>query len=99
MIPVSGMNDSIGYQLKEKVSALQEAILSKHPKMPILLQEIHKALKAQPENITLLGEEEIGIIVSGLEIQTGYELAASMTKGSGKSSTAAKIKSLGSEAF
>ena len=93
------MIDADGFVLKEKVAALQEAILSKHPTLPTLLQEIHRTLKAQPENVTLLEDEEIRIIVSGLEIQTGFELAREAGSKSKKSSTAAEIKRLGSDAF
>jgi hypothetical protein len=90
------MND--GFILKEKVASLQEALLSKHPRMPTLLQEIHKTLKQYPEQVTLLEEEEINIIVQGLEKQTGVELVQQTVK-SAKSSATAKIKSLGADAF
>ena len=87
----------IGFELREKVLALQQSILDKHPRMPVLLREIHTALLAQPENVTLMSEEEISILVSGLKVQTGTEFASSMVKGStavSKSMTS-KIKNLG----
>lgn len=88
-------------ELKVKVASLQEALLHKHPTMPTLLREIHTALKKQPENMTLLDEEEINVIVNGLEKQTGFELAQTVTK-SAKSSSAslkAKIANKGIDAF
>ena len=90
-------------QLSERILSLQSAILSKHPTMPSLLQEIWKALKAQPENVTLMSEEEIAIVVQGLQAQTGVSLAASVSK-SAKSPTASaavknKIAQLGLDAF
>jgi hypothetical protein len=88
-----------GFELKEKVAELSTLLLSKHPKMPGLLREIHTTLRAQPENVTLLSEEEIAVIVNGLKVQTGVEFAASVTKGSGQKSAVAKIKSLGADAF
>ena len=72
--------DPILYQLKEKVAAVQAALLAAHPTLPILLAEIHKTLKADPAQVTLLEEEEIGILVSGLEAQTKVEIMTTMTK-------------------
>lgn len=88
-----------GFEVREKVAELSTLLLSKHPKMPVLLREIHTALRAQPENVTLLSEEEISVIVNGLKIQTGVEFAQAATKGSGAKSAVAKIKSLGADAF
>lgn len=88
-------------ELQSKVSLLQEALLHKHPTMPTLLREIHTALKKQPENVTLLSEDEIKVIVNGLEKQTGFELAQTITK-STKSPSAtlkAKIANKGVDAF
>lgn len=90
---------AIGFELQERVQQLATAILDKHPKMPVLLREIHTALLAQPENVTLMSEEEIAIIVSGLKVQTGIEFAASAISGSGKASAISKIKKLGADAF
>ena len=90
---------AVGFELAEKVAALSIAILDKHPRMPVLLREIHTALLAQPENVTLMSEEEIAIIVSGLKVQTGIEFSASAISGAGKNSAIAKIKKLGADAF
>lgn len=89
----------LGFELREKVLSLEQALLERHPRMPVLLREIHTVLRAQPENVTLFSEDEIAILVSGLKIQTGVEFAASATKGSGAKSATAKIKSLGTGAF
>lgn len=87
-------------ELQQKVSELSQLILSKHPRMPTLLREIHTTLRAQPENVTLMSEEEIAVIVSGLKVQTGIEFAASATKkGTAQNSLVSKIKTLGVDAF
>lgn len=90
-------------QLQEKVLSLDSAIKSRHPTMPTLLQEIWRALKAQPENVTLMTEEEIGIVVSGLQQQTNTSLAQSVVKASksasANKSVAAKINQLGLDAI
>lgn len=90
---------SPGFILKEKVASLEAALLSKHPTMPILLAEVHRTLKAQPENMILLTETEIRAIVNGLETQTQVFLAESVGKASKSTSKIANIKAKGSDAF
>lgn len=94
-----GTTPAQGFELKEKVASLSEAILSKHPRMPVLLREIHTTLRTYPEQVTLLEEEEIGIIVAGLQVQTNTAFAAAATKPAAAKSVTAKIKSLGVDAF
>lgn len=86
-------------QLSEKVSALSEAILGRHPTMPTLLREIHTTLRSYPEQVTLLSESEIQVIVSGLSAQTKVAFAASASKPAAAKSLTAKIKALGADAF
>ena len=89
----------ITFQLKEKVASLEAALLSRHPTMPTLLRDIHTALRAQPENVTLLSEEDIKVIVQGLQVQTGNFLAESVSKGSKKPGSVAALKAKGEDAF
>ena len=78
-------------QIQMQVAELQAALLSAHPTLPTLLQQIHAALKADPENVTLLSEEEISVIIQGLSKQTQTAIATSVaTKKSGKA-----LKSIG----
>lgn len=81
-------------QLKEKILSLEQALLSVHPTMPVLLRDIHEKLKQDAEIVTLLSEEEIEIIVRGLKQQTKTELATSLLK-SAKSSTTKSLKKIG----
>lgn len=90
---------SIGLDLKEKVTELESLILSRHPRMPMLLREIHTALRAQPENVTLMSEEEIAIIVSGLSVQTSVEFAKEAVKPAGKNAKLKEIAKLGLDAI
>ena len=62
--------------IKMKIAELSELILNAHPRMPMLLREIHTVLKADPDNVTLLSEEDIGVIVSGLKKQTQTVITA-----------------------
>ncbi len=75
----------IDTNLQMKIASLQEAITSTHPSLPIILRDIHTLLKNDPATVTLLSEDEIGIIVSGLKKQTATEISASAMKQSSKS--------------
>lgn len=79
-------------EIQMKIAELQEALLNAHPTMPLLLRDIHKKLQSDPATVTLLSEEEISIIVSGLKLQTNVELA----NASKSSSAAGKTKSANS---
>jgi len=75
----------ISDQITEKVEALNQALLAQHPTMPGLLREIWQCLKANPEQVTLLEEEEIGVIVNGLKQQVKVEIATVALKTKTKS--------------
>lgn len=77
-------------QVREQILSLQAQLLSAHPQMPVLLSTIHKQLKADPEIVTLLSEEECGIIVSGLKRQTQTEVSVKALSSKSKA-----LKSLG----
>ncbi len=76
-------------QIKSNILELQNALLNAHPSMPTLLRTIHSQLKQNPDCVTLLEAEEIGIIVTGLKRQTGIEITT-------KSSTVSKAKRISS---
>lgn len=63
-------------EVQNKIQELQERLVTAHPTMPVLLQEIHNLLKQQPDNVTLLSDEQINVIVSGLLRSTNTVLAA-----------------------
>lgn len=70
----------LNLEVKSKLDELQQALLSQHPTMPTILRDIHRTLKAQPEQVTLMTEEEIHILIQGLEKQTNSYIAASVSK-------------------
>ena len=78
-------------QIQMQIAELEQAILSAHPTLPTLLQQIHRSIKADPEQVTLLTEEQIGVIVNGLSKQTQTQIATSISSGK-KGKT---IKSIG----
>ena len=81
---------SIPETIRLKIAELQQCILTAHPRLPTLLHEIHKVLEADPDVVTLLDEESIGIIVSGLKKQTATEISTAALKS--KSTKAALTK-------
>ena len=86
-------------ELLSKVQELSELILSKHPRMPTLLREIHTTLRNYPEQVTLLDEQSISVIVSGLQVQTNTVFSQAAISGSGTTSLKKKIAALGTDAF
>ena len=72
------------YQIQEKLVQLQEKLETNVPGIAILLRDIHQTLKADPDTVTLLSEEECSILVRGLKKQTATEIATSALKSGGK---------------
>lgn len=68
------------FEIKEKLAQLENALLEKLPTMPTLLRNIHRSLKADPDIVTLLSEEECSILVQGLKKQTQTEIATKVIK-------------------
>jgi len=68
------------FEVREKLAALEEALISATPNMPTLLRDIHRSLKADPDVVTILTEEECSILVRGLKKQTATEIATSVIK-------------------
>ncbi len=77
-------------ELLERINALEFALNERTPNLPVLLKEIHTALHADPENVTLMTEEQINVIVRGLMAQTNTYIATSIVK----STTTKKLKNL-----
>ena len=67
-------------QIREKILSLQTALTNQHPTMPTLLREIWKTLKENPDQVTLLEEDQIEVIVNGLKKQTNTEIVTAALK-------------------
>lgn len=87
--------EQLGFEVKEKLAALEAALLANHPTMPVLLRDIHSKLMLDKAIVTLMSEEEIQVVVSGLARQTAVEISTSFvgkkTSGGKKKETATKI--------
>lgn len=70
----------LNLEIKTKLDELQQALLSAHPTLPTILRDIHRTLKSYPEQVTLMSEDEIQLVVQGLEKQTSSHLAATTMK-------------------
>ena len=74
------MSQNQAFEVQEKLASLQEALLAGTPNMPVLLRDIHRTLKNDPDTVTLLSDEECSILVRGLKAQTKTEIATTATK-------------------
>ena len=70
-------------QLKEQVEQLRTSLLTASPGLPTLLRTIHTALQADKDMVSVLTEDEIGVIVNGLMRQTNTVIAKAAIKGKG----------------
>lgn len=68
------------FEVREKLAALEAALLANTPGMATLLRDIHRSLKADPDVVTILSPEECSILVRGLKKQTATEIATSVIK-------------------
>jgi hypothetical protein len=69
--------------ITERIIELRDALTKQLPTLPSLLRTIHDQLRADPEVVTLLTEEQVEAIIAGLEVQTKrdiYELVEKPAK-------------------
>ena len=76
------------FEVREKLAQLEASLLEATPNMPSLLRDIHRTLKADPDVVTILTEEECSILVRGLKKQTATEIATTSLKKGGKKAMA-----------
>lgn len=69
-------HDRVLGRIEELKTALDDSL----PNMPNILQDIHKSLRDDPEIVTLLSEEEISVIVKGLEKHEDTVIVAKSAK-------------------
>ena len=74
--PVESAGTINFHQVSGLIIELDGTIKQSHPRMPTLLQDIWNTLEKYPECVTLLSEEEMEIVISGLEKVVDTDLAA-----------------------
>lgn len=77
-------------ELEPKMKALEDALLSSDPKMPMHLKEIHKYLIQFEELAHLLSEEQISQILDAQQKVVGINLAAETKGKNGKGGSGGK---------
>ena len=85
-------NPNQAFEVQEKLASLEEALLAGTPGMATLLRDIHRTLKADPDVVTLLSEEECSILVRGLKKQTATEIATKAVKKGGAKKAMSKMQ-------
>lgn len=78
-IPADNSNPQ-AYEVREKLARLEQLLLDKAPGLPTLLRDIHKQLKADPDVVTILTEDECNILVNGLMQQTKTTISTAVMK-------------------
>jgi hypothetical protein len=74
--------------IKVQIAQLAASLQERLPGYESLLHTIHRNLATDPDTVHFLSDEEIGVIVAGLQKKTGTEIAKAeakkMTKKGGK---------------
>ncbi len=81
---MSASNDQQTFEVREKLAQLDAGLLETTPNIAVLLRDIHRNLKADPDIVTLLSEEECSVLVRGLKVQTKTSIATTATKAKAK---------------
>jgi len=68
------------FEVREKLAKLEGMLLKATPEMPVLLREIHRNLKQDPDVVTLLSDPEKHILVAALKKQTNTDIATKAVK-------------------
>jgi uncharacterized protein with gpF-like domain len=74
------MSNEQSYQIKEKLAQLESLLTSQNPEISTILRDIHRNLKADPDLVTILTEQECAVLVSGLKKQTQTEISTVVAK-------------------
>lgn len=83
-------------ELQQKIISLDQAVKQNHPAMESLLQTIHRNLDKDPELVHLLKEEDIAVIIAGLEVKTKTKIIDETVK-SAASGRNKSLKNIGME--
>lgn len=72
----AGTSEKKDHPFLMEMAELQQALDERVPGFVNILREIHTKLKKDPATVTLLTDEEIGVIVAGLERHTNVTIVA-----------------------
>lgn len=71
-------------RIKNSISELNDALIQQVPNIAHLLRDIHAQLREDKSVVTILTEEEIGVITLGLRRHTSTEIATTAPKTAAK---------------
>jgi hypothetical protein len=84
-LPTLGSNIRHGeHPLIMEMEELEAALLGKLPEFRTILRDIHAKLRQDPDVVTAMTEEEIGLLVSGLIYHANVEIIAPKEKKAAK---------------
>lgn len=66
--------------VKDKLQLLATQLAEQVPNIATTLRDIHQTIKKDPDVATILTEEEVSILVTGLKQQTKTEIATAAAK-------------------
>ena len=84
--PIQTLAPTSTHPLAMEMMELREALEKNVPGFANKLREIHVKLRNDPATVTLLSDEEIGVIVAGLEKHTNVQIIAPTAIKAAKSS-------------
>lgn len=90
----AGTSEKKNHPLLMEMAELEQALNDRVPGFANILREIHMKLKKDPATVTLLTDEEIGLIVSGLERHTNVTIVAPAAVKSAKKLAKAPVSAL-----
>lgn len=90
----TGTSEKKNHPLLMEMAELEQALNERVPGFANILREIHMKLKKDPATVTLLTDEEIGLIVSGLERHTNVTIVAPAAVKSAKKAAKLPVSAL-----
>lgn len=76
VVPPKPQKPRATHPIAMEMAELEAALDAEVPGFVSILSQIHKKLRADPDVVTLLDDEEIGVIVAGLEKHTNVTIVA-----------------------
>lgn len=70
-------DEAVGF--KNMLLELEDKLNNRVDNFPYLLRDIHQHLRRDPEIVTVLSDEEIGLIIRGIKTMTGTVLGTTAT--------------------
>lgn len=87
-VPVATRAD---HPLVMELAELEQALKQQIPEFRTVLRDIHQKLRQDPELVTVMSDEEIGLIVSGLVLHTNTEIIAPKAAKAARAASKAKV--------